>query len=582
MKILLTAVNSKYIHSNLAIYCLRAYAKEYVQNISIAEYTINNRSEEILREIYKQKPDIVAFSCYIWNIEMIREISVELKKILPQVKIWWGGPEVSYDSKKELGDYPMVVGIMRGEGEATFKELVRYYLKEVRDLNEIAGITYRNDRGEIVENNDRMLLSLDSVPFVYDDLSKFENKIIYYESSRGCPFSCEYCLSSIDKKLRFRSFEIVKSELNIFLREKVRQVKFVDRTFNCNKKHAMNIWQYLIENDNGITNFHFEISADLLDDEILEMLKKARIGLFQFEIGVQSTMLETLSLINRKMDFNRVSEIVRKIQLAGNIHLHLDLIAGLPRESYNDFKKSFNDVYALRPEQLQLGFLKVLKGTRMHNNRDKYGIKYKDKAPYEVLSTNELAFDELLKLKMVEEMLETYYNSGQFSNTIIYLESFFDTPFELYESLANYYEKNDLHLVQHSRVRRYDIILNYFSELFGSNTEIIKSLLLVDLYLQENMKKRPEWAFDIDLCKEEIRSIYSNEQLINEFLPEYKEYSPKQIAKMTHIEVLSINLFKKDEKSCYKREKTYILFNYLKRNPLVNHAEVIVLEGENK
>uniref|UniRef100_UPI003FEF804F B12-binding domain-containing radical SAM protein n=1 Tax=Anaerostipes sp. TaxID=1872530 RepID=UPI003FEF804F len=460
MKTILVAINAKYIHSNLAVYCLRAYAKPYLEEIEIAEYTINQPTDAILMDLYQKKPDLLCFSCYIWNIEYVERTVREIHKLLPNIPIWLGGPEVSYDAKDVLNRLPQVSGVMKGEGEQTFLELLDYYHGKIKHLSEIPGITCKDGK-DILETPWRPVMDLSKVPFVYEHIEDFKHKIIYYESSRGCPFSCSYCLSSIDKCLRFRDLSLVKKELQFFLDHKVPQVKFVDRTFNCRHHHAMEIWSYIKEHDNGITNFHFEVAADLLKEEELELISDMRPGLIQLEIGVQSTNPQTIEEIHRKMDFFKVADIVKRINAGHNIHQHLDLIAGLPYENLESFKQSFQDVYEVHPEQLQLGFLKVLKGSYMEKQKDRYGLVYKDIPPYEVLYTKWLPYDDMLVLKKIEEMVETYYNSSQFNNTLRLLESEFDTAFKLYESLANFYEKEGYDKVNHTRIARYEILYQF-------------------------------------------------------------------------------------------------------------------------
>ncbi|HIV11553.1 MAG TPA: DUF4080 domain-containing protein, partial [Candidatus Pullilachnospira stercoravium] len=425
MKFLLVAINAKYIHSNPAVYSLRAYAGEYGEQISLAEYTINQSIDVMLKGIFRRKPEVLCISCYIWNISIARELAEEVHRVLPDTKIWLGGPEVSYDAKQVLERNPQITGVMMGEGEETFLELVRHYAVGAPGISEIRGIAWRGGDGLIRDNGFRGPVDLDTVPFIYQDLSGFENRILYYESSRGCPFSCSYCLSSIDRKLRFRSMELVKRELQFFLDHKVPQVKFVDRTFNCSHQRALEIWRYLTEHDNGVTNFHFEIAADLLNEEELELIASMRPGMIQLEIGVQSTNPEVIREIRRKMDFDRVARVVRRLSENHNVHLHLDLIAGLPLEDFTSFGRSFDQVYALRPQQLQLGFLKVLKGAYMYEMAADYGCVYRKKEPYEVLFTRWISFEEILRLKQTEEMVEVYYNSGQFARTVEEAEKYF-------------------------------------------------------------------------------------------------------------------------------------------------------------
>ena len=551
MKILLAACNAKYIHSNLAVYNLRAYAGEYREHIILKEYTINQQKDEILRDIYLEKPDIICFSCYIWNVSFVKEIAEDLKKILPDSVFWAGGPEVSFDAEDFLKKNPGFFGVMVGEGEETFRELCRFYVDNKGNLEEIPGIAFYSG-GKILHNGWREIMDLSKVPFAYENMEDFRNKIVYYESSRGCPFSCSYCLSSVDKKLRFRNLDLVKKELQFFIDRKVPQIKFVDRTFNCKHSHAMEIWKYILEHDNGITNFHFEISADLLKEEELSLMEKMRPGLIQLEIGVQSTNPETIRAIRRTMDFERLSEIVNKVRSFGNIHQHLDLIAGLPYENYDSFRNSFNQVYALKPEQLQFGFLKVLKGSLMKEMAKEYGILHKEREPYEVLSTKWLSYGEILKLKTVESMVEVYYNSGQFQNTLNYMEGFFEDAFSMYEELGKFYEGKGYHSISHSRMRRYEILLEFLGQRQEISREKAVDAMLLDLYLRENLKSRPSFA--------------PSQKLYEKMVWEYRR--EKKVPKTAHIEVF--------------QNGDVVLFDYEKRNPLTNNAETKKINEEVK
>lgn len=568
MKLLLCAINAKYIHSNLAVYSLKAYAEKYADpkltcdaKIELAEYTINQQQDDILMDIYKRQPDFIAFSVYIWNLSYVEELVREVRKLFPEIPIWLGGPEVSYDAKEVLERLPEVTGVMMGEGEETFTELV-----EGKDYSSIRGITYRegaSKQDEILSNPWRDILDLSKVPFVYHHMTDFEHKIIYYESSRGCPFSCSYCLSSVDKKLRFRDIELVKQELQFFLDHKVPQVKFVDRTFNCKHEHSMAIWSYIKEHDNGITNFHFEVAADLMNKEELALIKTMRQGLIQLEIGVQSTNLDTIHEIKRIMDFKQVKAIVEEVQSYGNTHQHLDLIAGLPYENMSDFAKSFNDVYAIKPEQLQLGFLKVLKGSYMYEHQKDYGLVYKSTPPYEVLYTNWLSYEDVLKLKSVEEMVEVYYNSGQFKSSIVELEQAFSTPFQMYLKLGAYYQSHNLHMMKHSRVSRYEIFLDFAREMDGSREDVYRQVLTHDLYMRENSKNRPAFAGELNIDKEIVRTFFEKEEKEHRVLKGYEAYDKRQMAKMSHVE--------------YANGK-HILYDYLNRNPLTNDATTFTIE----
>ncbi len=544
MKILLVACNAKYIHSNLAVYDLQAYASDYADHIVLKEYTINQQKDDIMRDIYLEHPDVVCVSCYIWNLSFVKELMADLIKILPGADFWAGGPEVSYDAEKFLAENSEFKGVMVGEGEETFKELAGYYVeKNPQDLKDMTGICYR-DGDQIIHNGWRQIMDLSSIPFIYKDLSEFKNRIIYYESSRGCPFSCSYCLSSIDKKLRFRDTETVKKELQFFIDNKVPQVKFVDRTFNCKHDHAMAIWKYINEHDNGVTNFHFEISADLLREEELQEMSTMRPGLIQLEIGVQSTNPDTIKAIHRTMDFEKLKGIVDRIHSFGNIHQHLDLIAGLPYEDYDSFRHSFNDVYALKPQQLQLGFLKVLKGSHMMEMCREYGIVYKTQEPYEVLSTKWLDYDHVLKLKTVENMVEVYYNSGQFQNTLEYLEKFFPDAFSIYERLGSFYMEKGYGDVSHTRMRRYEILLEFLEDVPEISMDQVKDQMVYDLYLRENLKSRPGFARDQKPFERQIWDFRKREK----------------VAKNAHVEVFA--------------DGTVLLFNYADRDPLTNNAYV--------
>ena len=541
MKILLAACNAKYIHSNLAVYDLKAYSSDYDKEVFLREYTINQPKDEILKDIYGSGADVVCFSCYIWNISFVRELIRDLAKILPETAFWAGGPEVSYDAENFLTEMPEVTGVLVGEGEKTFHDLLEYYIDGKGSLGEIRGIAYR-DGEEIRHNGWRELMNLSEIPFVYQHLEEFENRIIYYESSRGCPFSCSYCLSSIDKKLRFRDLELVKKELQFFLDHKVPQVKFVDRTFNCKHEHAMAIWKYILEHDNGVTNFHFEVSADLLRDEEMDLMAKMRPGLIQLEIGVQSTNPETIRAIHRHMDLDKLERCVDRVHSFRNIHQHLDLIAGLPYEDYDTFHRSFNDVYQMKPDQLQLGFLKVLTGSLMQGEAEKYGIVHKEKEPYEVLSTNWLPYGDVLKLKAVESMVEVYYNSGQFQHTLEYLVPLAKDAFTFYESLGAFYEKKGYSEISHSRMRRYEILLEYLQEETDVSVEKASQKMLYDLYLREKLKKRPSFAPD--------QKVYETA------IWDYRKAN--HISKTAHIEVFE--------------DGRAVLFDYERRDPLSNNA----------
>ena len=573
MNILLTAINAKYIHSNLAVYSLRACAGEYKEQVEIAEFTINNQKDYILEQIYKKKPDVLCFSCYIWNLDYVESVSREFHKLCPDVPIWVGGPEVSYEVEAFLQTHPQITGVMIGEGEKTFREVCAYY-SNGGDLGKISGVAFqekesaKEEAARVVFTPAREPMDMSSIPFCYDTMEDFSNRIIYYESSRGCPFSCSYCLSSIDKKLRFRNIELVKKELQFFIDQKVPQIKFVDRTFNCNHAHAMAIWKFIKENDNGVTNFHFEISADLINEEELALISDMRPGLIQLEIGVQSTNQATIEAIHRTMKLDRLQEVVRKIQAGGNIHEHLDLIAGLPYEDYATFRNSFNEVYSWKPNQLQLGFLKVLKGSYMYDHQQEYEIIYHDQPPYEVLSTRWLSFSDVLRIKQVEEMLEVYYNSGQFEITMKLMEKLFDSAFDMFQELGTFYEEMGYTGMSHSRIRRCEILLEYLQsrtkpgegENIGDVIAMIQEALTFDLYYRENCKSRPKWAPNPVEFKHMTHRYCEN-------------------GKLSHIEPFHYRFPDKSERTIAELPKrlettVWVLFHYDQRDPLDHQAKI--------
>ena len=727
-KFLLVAINAKYIHSNPAVYSLRACAGEKLRrHVELAEYTINQPMAEILADIYARRPDAMGFSCYIWNWRLVRELLGELPKLLPDAAVWLGGPEVSYDADVILREYPQVAGIMVGEGEATFRELLDYYVKGARAAGRegeelvagsggeepvagrggeepvagagsggeepVAGAGSEGEepvaeagsegeepvaeagsggeepvagagreaeepvaeagsegeepmagagsggeepvaeagrvdvesRIEAAEGSAvaecpcaaeegkgrrkagpavgladipglclptgytpcRPLTDLSAIPFLYDDLAPFENRILYYETSRGCPFRCSYCLSSIDKAVRIRDMGLVEEELQFFLDHRVRQVKFIDRTFNCSHAHAMAVWTYLLEHDNGVTNFHFEISADILREEEIELLSRFRPGLAQMEIGVQTVNPRTLEAIRRTMDIERLESAVAAIRRGGNVHLHLDLIAGLPYEGYESFGKSFDWVYRLRPHQLQLGFLKVLKGSEMWERAQEYGIRYLEQPPYEVLCTDWLSYGEVLRLKGVEEMVELYYNSGQFVHTLNFLENAFPGPFAMYEALADFYREEGHLAMSPARASRYQVLLDFAGRRDPRRREVYRELLTYDLYLRENAKSRPGFAPDISAWKEAARSFYREEEQRRRYLPDYEGFDSRQLGRMTHLEPFAYPVWDIDRMAAgygafgagESMGHTFVLFDYRSRSPLNHEALARPIHG---
>lgn len=670
MKIVLAAVNAKFIHSSLAIRDLKAYAESHREYrgrqsgsrhgnvletcggrhgnvpetcdgrhgdtiIELAEYTINQQPDRVLADLYRRRPDVIAFSCYVWNMEYVGLLLSDLRQILPRAELWLGGPEVSYDAAEVLRNYPVLRGVMAGEGEITFTNLVNAYEAAGRSgsmlrLSGIRGIVYRSGRqtnakeqlcsasekssepdkdltsnetatgsenlalyekatakseaeNEILINPPAEVPDLDEIPFFYAErdsageeiLRQFEHRIIYYESSRGCPFRCSYCLSSIGKSVRFRDLELVKKELQFFLDEGVPQVKFVDRTFNCDHGHASAIWRYIRDHDNGVTNFHFEIEAELLTKEEIRLLSGMRPGLVQLEIGVQSTNPATLRAICRPQNVNHLRKIVSKIQAAGNIHQHLDLIAGLPEEDYESFAASFDAVYRMEPQQLQMGFLKLLKGSALHRNAEKFGIVCHERAPYEVIRTRWLSYDDILRLKGIEEMVEAYYNSWQFACTMRVLVERGRSPFRVYESLAAYYSEHHLTEIRLSRPERFEALLGFAAAFDPGSEKLYRELLVLDLYLRENSRSRPEWARDVSPYREFFRRYYRDVMNIRQdrrmvhgdlFLPE------------TLIAAGLVSPESPELKSGAGMPLP-VVFDYRKRDPLTDNARVIILTG---
>lgn len=579
MKVLLVAVNAKYIHSNLAIYSLKANSGEYEDQIRLMEYSINQYPEEIFQSIYRENADVVCFSCYIWNIEMVERIAGWLHQVTPQMQIWFGGPEVSFDVKERLKRCGFLDGIMYGEGEDTFREMMAVWNGDM-PIKNVQGIGYRSSwqqRNEIYVNPARDFVDMSRLKFVYTKPEDFKNKIIYYETSRGCPFQCSYCLSSVEKKVRFRDIELVKAELMQFIEWEVPQVKFVDRTFNCKREHSMEILRFIKEQDRGKTNFHFEITADLLTEEEIAFMSTLRPGLIQLEIGVQSTNPDTIKEIRRNVSFEKLAGIVQKIHAGKNIHQHLDLIAGLPYENLERFKQSFNDVYALKPEQLQLGFLKVLKGSYMREKAEDYGLIYQPEPPYEIMATRWMSYDDMLALKGIEEMVEVYYNSRQFEYSLAFLEKYFTSPYALYETLAKYYDEKGYSSVSHSRMARYEILLNFGRFiLYKEEIEFFTELLTYDFYLRENAKNRPSWALPQEAYKAAYVEFFRKEENREKYFIGYEAYTTKQIQRMTHIEYFKHDIFAANDAD--RNRPIFVWFDYLNRDALTYKSRNMEVE----
>ncbi len=463
MKVLLVTLDSKFIHANLAVRYLKKYCNNF--NIEIKEFTINQKLEYILGEILAADADLICFSCYIWNIDYINNISYILKEAKNKAGILYGGPEASFEIKSMMEDNPFIDYVIFGEGEETFKEFLEEIKNSAPKLHKIKGLAFKENNEVIINEGRELISNLDIIDYPYEEDDEFENKIVYYESSRGCPFCCSFCMSSIDKKMRIFSMERVKRDLKMLLNTRARQIKFVDRTFNADYRRSMEIMQYIVENNKNKMTIHFEITADIINDEFLHFIAKMPVNMFQFEIGVQSLNEDTLREINRHMDKDKLSRVIKQIGSNNNVHMHLDLIAGLPYEDYKSFKKSFDGIHNLNAEKIQLGFLKVLKGTKIYEDREKHRIKYTKKAPYEVISTKHMSLEDLLKLKNIEELVDKYYNEKYFSSSLKYIINniFTDSAFEFYSSFCEYWQINDLYNKSHGRKALYKILYDYMN-----------------------------------------------------------------------------------------------------------------------
>ncbi len=520
-KILLTAVNAKYIHTCPAIYSLKAYAE--AQNgtekaaVITAEYTINDRYSDILDSILSYEADVIAFSTYIWNVDRVRRLVRDLRKILAdQVKIWIGGPEATYYP----GPFLLKDGAdlcMLGEGEETFTALIC----SMPDMPDIQGIAF-GENGRVVNTGTSVPADINRIPFLYRDLSEFEHRILYYESSRGCPFSCAYCLSGNERGIRFRDIAKVKEELRFFLDRKVPQVKFIDRTFNADPDHAMQIWHYIKDHDNGVTNFHFEIEADRITREELELLTTLRPGLIQMEIGVQSANPLTLKSVHRSAKLDRIREVMAALTGKQNINLHLDLIAGLPYEDLKSFAGSFQAVYDMRPHQLQLGFLKLLKGTELYERRNEYGLVCSEDAPYEVLKTRWLSYSDISLLHRVSDRVEEFVSSQGFRRSLPLAEKMFPDAFSLFRALALYYKDKGYEQRPPSVFRRYEIFscfLKEWAEKTGAADSEELALLLETVRLDQYLHTHPSRRMS-------AREVFRFGNTRVEYLFDYREISP--------------------------------------------------------
>lgn len=551
----LIALNSKFIHSNLAVRYIRSYLNKKGIDANILEFSINDSFDKIIKHIYLSNSKVLAFSCYIWNREFIMKLGPSLKKIMPDSIIVLGGPEVSYDVESTMKGNPWIDYIIFGEGEETFYQFASHLLDKDKDIKNIDGLAY-NSNGMVYVNNTRSpLANLDEIPFPYDNFNDLKNKIIYYETSRGCPFKCQYCLSSIEPGVRYFSLDRVYRDIDIFINNNVKQVKLVDRTFNCNKKRSIEIMEYILSK-NGSTNFHFEISAKLIDSDFLNTVKKAPKGIFQFEIGVQSTNEDTLETITRNESFKEIRDNINKIIDLGNCHIHLDLIAGLPYEDIKSFEKSFNDVYSLKPQMLQLGFLKLLRGSKLRIDAEKHGILYNQHPPYEVLSTKWLSYDDVLDLKVIEELVEIFNNSSRFTRSLDYLmKEHYNNPFVFFKELGCFYLENHAFDMPLKVSEHYELLYKFVSQK-TEVTPLFNELIKFDFFKStgNNMPSCIK-RYDHSKIKNSVNNFLKNEEIINNYMPELKSMDLRQKLKYIRFEVFDVDIIDS------MQEGKHIVFN---------------------
>lgn len=567
MKTVIIALNSKYIHSALAPWYLKENCTPDCGEVKVLEFSINESTDFVLESIYEEKCDIAAFSCYIWNISEVMKIADNLKSILPKVKIILGGPEVSFNAIEIMQQNAGIDFILSGEGEQTFRQLLSSLVNQTMEYESIKSLTYRD--GEHIVSSERYAVTEDlnmiRSPYSEEMFLTAGNKIVYYESSRGCPFDCSYCLSSTFKGVRYLSLERVKADILSFIKAGTTMVKFVDRTFNCNLDRAKQIISFIIDNA-GATHFHFEAAADLFDEELLSILLKAPAGLIQFEVGIQTTNNDTIKAVNRKTRLDEVFSKVQKLNSFGNIHLHLDLIVGLPYEDYVSFRQSFNDVYDLKPQQLQVGFLKLLKGSRIRTEADKYGYKFRNYPPYEVLSNDYLSYEEISRLKNIEDMVERFFNSGRFNKTVDYLiKGFFASSFDFYEKLSAYFKEYRYFERSLSSRDLYTIMLDFTKACCPDiDLKVVNELLKFDFLVSNNTNNLPTGVTrNIEAgFKEKCFEFLKTGEYIKEYIPHFEGIPAKQIYNKVHFERFLFDV----TKDCIKEDSIVVLFDYTNNN----------------
>jgi anaerobic magnesium-protoporphyrin IX monomethyl ester cyclase len=565
MNVLLTTLNAKYIHTSLALRYLKAFCQDDFK-VDLVEYTIKDPAMNVVSDLFQRKPDVIGFSCYIWNIEETIQIISMLKKVLPEVKIVLGGPEVSYDVDFWMNRLQDVDFIVVGEGEETLHHLLTE-MKGEQKYHFVYGLAYRKG-DEVVINPPRPKLDLNRIPspfYFKEDIPNLGNRVTYFETSRGCPFSCQFCLSSIEVGVRYFDIERTKRDLLHLIESGAKLIKFVDRTFNIKRDYAMEIFQFLIENHQGCV-FQFEITADIMRPEVLDYLaENAPPGIFRFEIGVQSTNDVTNDIVKRRQNFTKLARTVTKIKESGKIDQHLDLIAGLPEEDYTSFRKTFNDVFALRPEELQLGFLKMLRGTGMRINAAKYEYKYMDNAPYEMLENRVLPFSDIVRIKRVEDVLEKYWNAHRMDHTLLYLiEKEFASAFDFFQEFGDFWEAKGWSRIGHQLEDLFTRLHMFLRERNTENLPLIEGFMKYDYFMNYKYKPRKTWwKHEIDKAEQSrlLKLLAQQPELAGDEFAAHG-LDEKQLHKHTMLEIIPFDLPSYLESDKINRKEMLLLVYY--------------------
>lgn len=575
MNIICSTLNAKFIHTSLALRYLKAYAEPEF-HIGLAEYTINDPVMNIVSDLYSKSPEVLGFSCYIWNIEETIKVIKMLKKIKPELIIVLGGPEVTYDTLEWMEKINEVDFIVIGEGEASFKSLLTEIMTN-QDYHNIAGIAYRRNE-EIVLNPQREKLDLATIPSPYrfpEDFPNLSKRVVYIETSRGCPFTCQFCLSSIEVGVRYFNREKIKEDILFLMEHGAKTLKFVDRTFNISRSYAMEMFQFLIDHHYPGTVFQFEITADIMRPEVLQFLNDhAPEGLFRFEIGIQSTNDYTNALVKRKQNFEKLTRTVQMVKEGGKIAQHLDLIAGLPEENYDSFRKTFNDVFAFEPEELQLGFLKMLRGTGLRSEAQKYGYIFEDHSPYEILGNSVLPFNDIIRIKQVEDVLEKYWNAHRMDTTLLYLVwSIFDSPFDFFQEFGAYWDQKGWSRIGHQLEDLFERLFMFLNTKEQLPLSVIGAMMKYDYLIGKSHKPRKPWwqdKFDKDLRTEYLKILSETPSILGEEFAQIS-LSEKDLHKHTIMEVVPFDIAHYLETGTLNHESTLMLIFY---NPTLKQSKL--------